>query len=207
MASLPNPLDIFGKTSSGPGFVSPDQQTQGLMAQGVSLASRPAGDFATQSSQGMEGGLQSQLQGAPQASQEAARMGVQPGQQGFNTALRNQYNAYAGRQLGGMMATNRVNAEMQKANMMNQYAKAYLGQQRAMTENYANLTQAFNQNEQARAQFISQLFGAADYGIGMNKGGMRSQQTPFNVPSSGGRVGAYSPEQMNYGGNEGLEYA
>ena len=182
-------VDILGSLLPkvpGPQGVSLDPNTQALMSAGASMALRPASEFAADANKGVQQSAQSFMPSNEQSSQADARMGTGAGQMGFEQALKNKYGALAGRDVNKIMQANSLNAEMQKANMMNQYAKAYLGQQQAMTQNYEMLTQAYNQNEAARAQFINQLFGAANYGIGAKLGAKAAAKETVNEFNAGG---------------------
>jgi hypothetical protein len=109
-------------------------------------------------------------------------------------AIRNQYQGMAGKDTNQLMRQNQINAQFQHGQMLSDYARSALAQQQVQTQNYEQLSNAYQQNTMARGQMISSLINMGTDAYAMNKSGM------FN---RGRRTSAeQSYANMSYGGQD-----
>lgn len=169
---------LFGQAPD-PKVVALDPETQGLIYQGSENAMRPEGDFQADINQGIE---RSGTLGAnpSQLMQNAAGLGYDGSNGGgdiYNDALRSVYNQKSGLNQENQKWDNKLQAQSQQTKKLRSAAIQAMGQQRAATANFEMLTQAYNQNEMARAQFVSSLFQAGGTAYSINK--MKPTQRNF----------------------------
>jgi hypothetical protein len=155
---------LSGPSPTPPSQVPLDSASQGILNNMTAQSGQNPSVFAASINQGTGSSLQRNDQ--QQAQAEAAQGG------GMNAtdfgAIRNVYNQQAGQQIAQTLNQNNVQAQMMKADYMNATAKAMLGQQQAAVNQYQVLTNAYNQQEQARAGLVSSLFQVANTGMAMN---------------------------------------
>ena len=202
-----------------PTIVPLDADTQGLLNQSVDRASRPDAEFAASLNQGAVIGAGQLGQSEMQGQQEAQRLGDT-----YSDAIRQSYASRANDSVGRLIRANEYKAKLQKGDQMRQMSQAAMAQQNVATQNYAMLTEAFNQSEMARANFVSQIFQTGNQAMVMKAAQSRkaSQQATspsmtdeFEQPEIGSsganqNVGGYGlgisgPKQsrFNVGGNYG----
>lgn len=182
---------LFSGETPTPKYVSLDPQTQGLLDQGVTHASRPTSDFASDTNAGVDN-ARTALN--PVNEQSSAITGMSPG---MFKAIQNNYGMHAGEAINRLKSQNDFEANLRKSNNLKQMAISALGQQQAMTNNYSALTDAYNQAEAARSQSVSALTGLASYGIGhyaaapKGYGKAQSSQATLNPGSPQNVSGGY----------------
>lgn len=145
------PFPGFGQKVPDRQFAQLDPDTQSLINQGVDRSSAPVSAYEDAINQGIQ---QPQVSNAP-SPQEAEQAGVDPN---MMTAIRNAYSARSQDSINSLISQNKYKASVEKGQQMNQMAQVKIAQQRVAGQNFAMLTQAYNMQEQSRAQFISQLF-------------------------------------------------
>lgn len=161
-----------------PKYVPLDQQSQGLLNDMQGQAQAPTSDWQAKATKGVDSA--SQL-GGQQLNYQA-----QSGQtDAMSKALHNAYQGQAQKQIGSLVDQSKFNAQIAKANYAANINHALLGQAQTQVSNYQMLTDAYNQSEAARAQFVSAISGLANYGMGRYAAAKSS-----NVPT------ATSPDQM-----------
>lgn len=142
-----------------------DPGTQELLNQGTNRATRPDSEFGSEINQNVGQAAASHNLRSEGAQQESNNFGQTPQ---FMEALRQSYSARAGENINNLVRSNEHRGRLQKADELRQMSIAALGQQRAATQNYAMLTQAYNQAEMARAQFVSSLFQVGNQAMATN---------------------------------------
>lgn len=189
---------IFGGSTDTPkpGIAPLDPGTQGLINAGVTRAGQSGGQFADQINQGVSQNSASVGQDQQHASQEDQQFG---GTQPMSDALRNAYSAQSGTNIGKLMKSNQYRGELAKSDYMNKMSQVAVAQQRVAAQNYATLTDAYNQSENSRAQFVNSLFQIGQQGMVMAAANHRksgkSMAAGAGTPSTGGDTGFSS----NYG--------
>jgi hypothetical protein len=128
-----------------------------------------------------------------QMNQSAQSMGMAPGQM---EAIRNVYSQQAGQGINRLTQQNELKGQMMKADYMNQMSRAMLGIQQNAVNQYGVLSQAYQQQEYARAGVINSLFQTANFGIGMAGAGSKSGAGGFAGGASGSE--GYIGDQYNY---------
>ena len=149
-----------GGPVKSPKYVPLDPQSQALLDSMQGQAQAPASEWAQKANKGVE--TAGQL-GQPTAPQDFAKTGIN---EPMGAAIRNAYKGQANQQIGNILKQNEFNAQIAKANYSAQINNALLGQAQTHVANYQLLTDAYNQNEAARAQFVASLTGLAAYGMG-----------------------------------------
>lgn len=192
---------LFGKAPD-PTTVPLDSDTQGLINESTNRALQPQSTFNDSINQNVDMG-RSLDQDQQHAHQEDVGMG---GDSGMNQALRNQYSSRASTAINKIKARNDMEAQMQRANYMKQVSMAAMGQQRAAVQNYQMLTDAYNQSEMARAQFVNSLFQTANVGMAINSGRTKPSgfESEMNAASTSNiqsprNLGGYAPDGISYG--------
>lgn len=147
-----------------PTVVGLDPGTKGLMADQAQKASQGPEYYSGILNQNTE--KAGQLgQNPEQVQQSASALGMDPNQ--FQ-AIRRVYNNQAQQGIQQLKGHNEVQGQLMKADYMNKISKAMLGQQAQQVQQYQFLTNAYMQQEQARAQTINSLFQVGNQVIGMN---------------------------------------
>ncbi len=194
--------DFAGGAPDAPKSVGLDSGSQGLLNRSVAQASQPSGYYSGILNQNV-GRAQTALgQSNQAAAQENASMGgginLSPGQMG---AIRNAYNSQASRQIGNMVKQNDYKGQMMRADYMNSIAQTMLHQQAQQVSQYGVLTNAFIQQEGARAAAINSLFQTGDTAMGMQMA--RQKPIAQSQQQQAGMVGGQEVGQgnVNYMGN------
>lgn len=139
---------------NAPGVVPLSPGAQGILNDQISTSAQPSSYFSNQINQNTDAGL-NQFPSEEKAGQQAASAGTPNETFG---AIRGMYAKKAGQQIGNIMKMNDLEATKMKGDYMNQTAKALLNQQALQTNQYGVYTNAYQQQEQARAGMINQLF-------------------------------------------------
>lgn len=180
-----------------------DEGTQNLSNQMAAQANAPTSFYSGMLNQGQDRARTSLGESEDQITQRASRMGMDPNQM---KAIRNVYNQQANTGIQQLSNRNEYQAKLMKADYMNTVSKALLGQQQQMVNQYGLLTNAYMQQEAARAGAINSMFQTADTAIGMQMAQNRGQ-VPQSSPMIAGEVfskeNSYpmAGESYNYGGN------
>jgi hypothetical protein len=184
---------LFQSETPTPNYVPLNQQSQGLLNDMVSNATSPTQSWADRANQGVSNASQLGIQSAPAESMQA-NTGVDPS---MHQALRNAYQGQANKQIGDIMNKNSFNSQIAKANYSSSINQALQGQAQTHVNNYQQLTDAYNQSESARAQFVSAISGLANYGMGT----YAAKMTPkaINQPSAD-QFAAVNNNPMMFGG-------
>jgi hypothetical protein len=164
VAGLPIP---FGPSSDAPklNIVSLDSDTQGLVNNSVQNAGRSGDEFAADINNGVAQNAASLGQDQQHATQEDQRGGDNSPY--MADALRGAYQAHSDQNVGRLIKSNQYKGEMAKADYMRQTAAVQAAQQNVRNQNYSMLTEAYNQNEMARAQFVNSLFQLGGTAVAM----------------------------------------
>lgn len=200
-------LDFVPGVGSAPDAPKPvplDPGSQGLINAASARGSQSVGDTAKASfgDAGQRALSLGQTEG--QTNQQAASRGEDPS---MLNAIRQSYGREAGYGINRAQNQNAINANFQKSQQLSQVAQAALGQQQAITNQNQFITNAYNQQEAARAGFINQLFQTADVGIGMYAGnhGMGRGSKTSNSTMGGGSPSAVGGFDPGAGGGYGME--
>jgi hypothetical protein len=166
-------------------YVPLDAEAQGLLNSGIARAA--SADFAGQMNAGISEREGQLAQGDESLESESAKKKADPA---MLKALRDQYNSIAGDQVERIKTQNSLKAPLQKAQALRQYAQAALGQQRAQNSFYQQLTDAYNQQEMGRAQFVNTLFQTGANAYAINRGNANPNFNPANYsqPNQGGKA-------------------
>lgn len=151
-----------GDAPKPPDMVQLDPRARELLDQGVARASRSGAEHQDEENAGIDAYAGGLLGGG--GDQEAASSAQNPY---YVQGLRDAYKSQARSGIDAVKNQNQFSAEMRRSDQLKRMQMAAMGQQQAQLQNYQMLTQAYNQNEAARAQFISSIFGVARTGIGM----------------------------------------
>lgn len=179
-------LDLLGSTPDAPGATPLDPGTQGIVNRMTDKAGGDASTFTAGLNQGAGSNL---MENKQQALQSDARQGGGMGASDFG-AIRNAYAGQANRQINQIQQKNDMQGKMMKADYMNTTAKALLGQQQQAVNQYGVLTNAYIQQEQARAGFISSLFQVGNTAMAASAATQKSGTAPskaggYSMPSVG----------------------
>lgn len=182
---------LFG-TAPQPNIVPLDPGTQQLLDQGTTRAGQDASTFAGQLNQGVSQAGNQLGESNQQLNQQGAAAAQSPG---MMQAIRNAYSGQTQKNIQAIQSKNQQAGLYAKLDYTNQMARAALMQQNIAAQNYTTLTQAYNQAETSRAQFVNSLFQTVDVGIGIMAGKAKKA-----APTGGGNVGGYG------GGGGGVPY-
>lgn len=161
-----DPFSIFKSQPDPPQRVPLSQQGKDALSRQVELAERPVAEHAASAWENVDKSM-GNIAGSPQATSQAARrLGTN---EYFGDAIRNVYQRQAGTMLNQVRQTNDFQAAIRRSQDLAKAARAVLGQQQAITAQNQFLTEAYNQQEAARARFIDQIFQGGMYGIGIAK--------------------------------------
>jgi hypothetical protein len=168
MSGLGNIPIIGGLFGGGPqqNIVPLDSGTSELLNSGVNrVANQTPGQLAGENNQAAQTAAKSFQQSPAQTSQQAAQTGSNPA---MLQAIRNQYQGMAGKDTNQLMRQNQINAQFQHGQMLSDYARSALAQQQVQTQNYEQLSNAYQQNTMARGEMISSLIdlGTNTYAYG-----------------------------------------
>lgn len=157
--------------------VNLDPQSQALLNAQSQAAMRPSSEFTNELNKGLDERT-SQIGDFGNASQ--AQTGMSPG---MRDALRNAYSAQTGDALDRIKLNNSIEGQQRKSNALALASHYALQQQQITKTNYfQTLTDAYNQMEAQRAQFVSSLTGLANYGIGTYEGSRSKNVSPGFSP-------------------------
>lgn len=170
---------LLGKSPDAPEFVELDERTKGLVDRQASSAA--SDELVNQSNQAYDMG--SGLAQNPQSNAQSAASGSD---QAFTQALHNQYYGKAKRDIDNLKSQGGLQAQADKGQALSNAAKIAIGQQQARMQQYQFLTNAYNQQEQAKASAVNQLFQLGAYGMGQYFGNKTAN------PASSNGVGDYS---------------
>jgi len=189
---------FLGGSTPQPTTVALDPQTQAIESQEAQKAGQPSSEWTGRLNANMDqsGALGQSDQQTQHLSQQT---GMSPGQIG---AIRNVYGMHAREGIQRLKGQNDLQGQMMKADYMSKMSQAMLGQQVTAVNQYQVLTNAYQQQEMARAGLVNSLFQTADVGIGMKaaqnraagNAALQSQNNPPVIGSS--NVGGGDP----YGG-------
>lgn len=171
-------------------IVPQDQQSNELINAGIARAKRSPQEFGNDINQNVSefaGNL-----GSQNTAQEAAQTGQDPA---TLAAMSGVYRGQAQGDIDKLMKTTNQNAQFQKAESLRKMAMAAMGRQQAQTNIYQQLTEAYNQQETARAGLVSSIFQAG-------RAGMMMQPKPKGAPNfetqmenlGPGQTGGYAPD-------------
>lgn len=184
MAGFFDQLGLFGKAPDVK-TVAVDQGTQDLLNKGVDNAIRPTEQFHQDINANVDKGAAS-IGAGKTGEQTDAGLANTPG---FTQALRDKYATMNQKDINDLKFRNKQQAEMTRADQMHKMAMAAMGQQRAATQNYQMLSDAYNQNEAARAQFVNELFQTGSYAAGRSMAKRKKTTTQpdadLNIASEG----------------------
>jgi hypothetical protein len=191
-------MNLPFQAPSPPPTVPLDSGTQGLLSQSVQNAQNSTPQSVANETFGNAGKVGgSILQTEGQTDQNAASTGQDPS---MLNAIRRAYSAKAGQGIARVKSQEDMNAYRQNFNRTRQVLQSALGEQQAITNQNPFLTNAYMQQEQARAQMIGSIFQTIDTGIGIAAG--RSSKRS----NGGGRVGGYdSPSSYDLGESPGID--
>lgn len=196
-------MGSLGGSTPQPNIVPLDSGTQGLVNSTVQKASQPLSTYTGELNQGVSTTMAQPSAAMTKGSDSAM------GGNFSSSAIRNKYAQVAGQGIAGVMNQNNYQAQLMRADYMNQTAKALLGQQQNYVQNMQTITNANISQEMARAQMINSLFQTADTGMGIYAG---NQKQAFDAAGrANNRVGSQMPvAQSGYASedinsyNEGL---
>lgn len=190
---MPDRLFQSFTTGKGPErqTVDLDPTTQQMINDTVNRASSDPSQFAARANAGVGEAGQQAFQSPEQMAQQSAGMG-EYNQEAMGTAIQNKYRQLAGKDIGHITRTNDINSLMMKGNALHRAAGMALAQQQVRTQNFEALTQAYNDNQMARAQVIKGILG---------RGGEAYAQLSNN--NRGGSGAGNSQPQMGAGGGYG----
>jgi len=162
------------KDTEDPTIVPLDGQTQGLLNQSALRTQEPLDAYKQKQNQGI---IQAQaaLGGVPSAN-DSAKSGLTDAMKG---GIRNLYQQKAGPQIAMLAAQNNIQGQMAKANAANKYMQQAFQLQKNVTDNYNMLTNAYNQQEAARAGMVAALTGLGGTALGQQKADNRAAQGQF----------------------------
>lgn len=172
-----------------------DSGTQSIMQSESNMAGQPSSYFSGLLNNSTDQ-AHNLAQGDQQLNQQAQQMGMSPGQM---KAIRNVYNSHAQKGIYQLKQQNDMQGQMMKADYMSKLSQAMLGQQVTAANQYQMLTDAYVQQEQARAGFINSLFQTGDTAIGM-RAAMNRQSGPKTqrTISTGSDPGNYAYGNYDY---------
>lgn len=169
-----------------------------LIKAGVNRAMRSPEEYAAERNAGVDNATQVIGPNENQLNQQAAQMGQDPA---MLKAISNVYQGQAGQQIARLKSDNNLKSGLMKAESLKRMAHAAIAQQNVETQNFERLTDAYNQNEIARAQFVSSLFQVGRQAYIGSK--MKVKSAPNfsmgDMENVSGKYGAMS----GWGGNEG----
>lgn len=167
------------KRPDPPQMIELDDSTKKLINEREARAMRPEGDFAKE--------LNDPIDQAQIAMKEI------PGQVDVNSpfhgAMRKVYAQKAQKEIDRLKAYTQPQAQTNKANALNQVSAQQIAQMRARTQNYEFLTQAYNQQEAAKANLINNLFQIG--ATAMTYGKLNGKKDPLELKSQA--TGAFAP--------------
>ena len=175
-------------------IVPTDPQANALLNAGIDRAQRPEQAFADQANAGIKENAQAMNLGQDQINQKAAASGQDPA---MMSAISNVYKGQAQSGIDRLMQKNSMGAGLNRAESLRKMAQAALGRQQVETQNYEKLTEAYNQQENGRAQFISSIFQAGRQGYMTSKMGSKAKTNDFGNGTP--NVGGYDHGQESYG--------
>lgn len=179
-------FDTVGNAFGGKGVsytpVDIDPKTQKLIDDSVTRATASNEEIAGKLNQGVNDTGNQALQTDQSLKQEAAQTGQDPS---MLQAIRNQFNQSAGKGIQRIISNNNNQAQLTKANWLQQSAQYSMAQQNVATQNFAALTQAYSDSQMARAQLISSVLSLGGTAGGMMMGRSQSQGNMHRNGSSG----------------------
>jgi hypothetical protein len=186
---------------------------QGLINTGAGRAMQDVDSFANRTNAGAAERANTLGSSDQSLNQEAASTAQDPA---YMKALRNSYSGQASAGIESLKKQNHLQAQFQKSEDLRRMAMMALGQQQAITANYGAVTNAYIANEQARAQMVSQVFGAVNTFQGINAANKKGNQNAdmdgaqginqyFNNSNSrlqmpNGYVSGQAPQSQSYMG-------
>lgn len=184
--------NLGGSSPTPPSQVALDPGSQQIVNQQIATAGQDPSYYSGILNQN-QGQARSLAQGDQQLQQQSQQLGMQPGQM---QAIRNAYNSQANTGINDLVQQNELKGKMMKADYMNKLSSTLLGQQKQAVSQYQVLTQAYQQQEMARAQTISSLFQTGALAGGMMAGSQSANAGGVIQPGAGTNVGGYSPSAM-----------
>ena len=162
-------VPILGGMLQGPNqeIISLDPQTQGMIAEGVNRAvGQTPSDIANQSMAGVESAVRGLSPSDDMVNREAVRTGQNPY---LMSAVQNKLRQETSRDLARFKSQADIQARLAKAQRMQQISQSALAGQQVQLNNFMALSQAYQQNEMARAQVISNVIGLGSTANMINK--------------------------------------
>lgn len=180
----------MGSTPKTPQTVELDEGTRGLIKDATTRAIRPAEDYLKELNQPAD--YAAKAFEAPNTAQASATTGQD---EGFLKALQNKHSQVAKSDFDRIKSMNTVTAEQKRAGQMSRMAQIAQGQQQARTQQYAFLTEVYNQQEAAKAGMINELFqlGSA---VMMGAGGGKKPPKDVTQPTGLEFTGGFDPRNL-----------
>ncbi len=159
-------------TGDGPklNIVPLDGVSQGMISDMGHRAAGSDAEIANVANHGIADRGQAMMGSDQQSAQSAASSAQDPN---MVQAIRNQYQAQAGRGIQDIVNKNRLNAPIHRAALLDQASGAAQAAGEIETSNYQALTQANLDYEQARAQALNSILTSVGMGVGMVAGSRR----------------------------------
>lgn len=146
-----------------------DQGTKDLIHNAVGRATNETPqDIQGQILNGVGGANEGMSQTPEQLGQEAVRTGQDPA---LMQAISNRYRQMNTQDLDRFKNQSDVQSRYLKGQRMAQISQAAMAQQQVQTNNYAMLSQAYQANEAARAEVVSNIIGAGSQMYAMGQAG------------------------------------
>lgn len=160
--------------------VALDPATQALIGDMQHRATASDADIANVANHGItERGL-NMMEGDQQALQANASSAQDPN---MTQAIRNQYQAAAGKGIQTIVNKNKMNAPLHRGALLDQSSMMSSAAGQVATNNYQALTQANLDYEQARAQALNSILTSVGMGVGMVMGNQKKPTERPNTPS------------------------
>lgn len=188
-------MAIFGiGNTPQPTIVPLDKGTKGLLHQQALEAEQSPEHFAGLLNQGLD--KRPLMQTPEQQHSTEAQYGMEPGQ---FTSIRRAAAKGADSNINSMMRMNQHQGQQMKADYMNKAMQMLLNHQAVETQNHQMITQAYVQQEAARAQMVNQLFQAGTTAYQMNRQKPQQKQlgSEYNIQPAGSRYGLQDITNQN----------
>lgn len=163
-------------------IVPRDEQADALLNAGIERSKRPDEAYGQETNAGVND-MANSLTSSPDVQQQAAQSGQNPA---MLSAMSNVYRGQAQGDINKIMKTNDQNAQFRKSEALRQMSMAALGRQQAETNVFSQLTEAYNQQEAARAGVISSIFQVGRQGMMMSASKGKSSKTKTGDFGGGG---------------------
>lgn len=195
-------LGLYAEAPDAPGYVPLDPRTQQLLGEMKDRSNQSVDQMTNEAHQRIDQG-RSMGQSDQQVAQQAASTGQDPA---MLNAIRNQYQQQAEGYLGTEKAKASLDAQMYKHELLKRQSIMAMAEQGARINQQKFLANAFAQQEQARAQFVSSMFQTASFAMIMKGKGKAKEPTSDSglQRNTGGYLSG--PQEPNYGSYLGNGY-